>query len=420
MPRFPALPLTLKRDDRGSISMLFGFTALILFGAAGIGLDTLRAHRVATRAVSALDSAALAAARVMSENESLTDAEVIAVARSVFAANTHAFSAQGVTMSPPAVTLNRVNAEVQVTGHMSVATTLGRVVGFDKVDFQKSAVVSFVLRKVELAMVLDVTGSMNDGGKLDAMKAAANDVIETIIDPNNASLTRIALVPYSAAVNVSGYESIASGGDSLDGCVMERLFPEQRDTDAIPGFPQNFAVNGQLNSSSSGRYNCPNATLLPLTNDKASLTSTVNGYAASGWTAGHIGLAWGWNVISQNWASIFTGTNAPGAYGNPNLVKAVLLMTDGEFNTSYTAGTSVEEQTAEATARTMALCNAMKAPDRNIQIYTVAFQAPAAAETLLRNCASSSSHYFDANDNAQLKAAFKEIAKRLQQIRIKQ
>ena len=41
-------------------------------------------------------------------------------------------------------------------------------------------------------------------------------------------------------------------------------------------------------------------------------------------------------------------------------------------------------------------------------------------ENLLRNCATSSSHYFDANDNAQLKAAFKEIAKRLQQIRIKQ
>ena len=262
--------------------MLFGFSALVLFGAAGIGLDSLRAHRIATRASSALDSAALAAARAMSENETLSDAEVIAIAQSVYAANTQGFSAQGVVAGLPAVSLDRNTSTVQISSNMTVATTLGHVVGINTVDFQKSATVSFVLRKVELAMVLDVTGSMNTGGKIDAMKDAATDVIDTIIDPNNPNLTRIALVPYSAAVNVGGFRDQVSGGDSLDGCVMERLFDPNRDTDAVTGGSNNYAVKGQLNEPSNGRYVCPAATLLPLTNVKTLLTSTVNGYSASG------------------------------------------------------------------------------------------------------------------------------------------
>ena len=418
-PRFP-LSSRLAGDRRGSISILFGFSALVLFGAAGVGLNSLRAHRIATRASSALDSAALAAARAMSENESLSDAEIIAIAQGVFAANTHGFSTQGVVAGPPSVVLNRVTSTVVISSNLSVATTLGHVVGVNALDFHKSASVSFVMRKVELAMVLDVTGSMNTGGKLDAMKDAATDVIDTIIDPNNPSLTRIALVPYSASVNVTGYQGTISGGNSLDGCVLERNTAPYRDTDEPPGHHNDFAANGQLNSASNGRYVCPAASLMPLTNDKTCLTNTVNGYVANGATAGHIGLAFGWNTISPNWSSIFTGSNAPSAYGNPNVTKVVLLMTDGDFNTSYTAGTGSAEQTAESNTRTTALCNAMKDPARNIQIYTVAFQAPPAAEALLRNCASSTSHYFDANDNAQLKAAFKEIAKRLQQIRIQQ
>ena len=169
------------------------------------------------------------------------------------------------------MTLDRNTGTVQISSNLSVSTTLGQVVGVNTLDFQKSAVVSFVLRKVELAMVLDVTGSMNDGGKLDAMKDAAADVIDAIVDPNNPNLTRIALVPYSATVNVGGYRDQASGGDSTDGCVMERLSDTYRNTDQAPGHPRNFAVNGQLNSSSNGRYDCPAASLLPLTNNKTAL-----------------------------------------------------------------------------------------------------------------------------------------------------
>lgn len=425
---FLSYPRRLRSSEQGSISLIFGFSIFLMFGVAGIGLDSIRAHRTATTAASALDAAALAAARAMSEDETLSNADIIAVAREHFAANTTTLARQGATWTLPAVVPNRTTGAVQISATMAVKTTLGQVVGLTTISFPKSATVSFVMRKIELALVLDVTGSMCDpnpqpcatGPKIDALKAAATDIINDVIDPLTPSLVRIALVPYSASVNVTGHQDAISGGDSLDGCVMERLFDPERDTDAPPGGGNNYAVNGQLNSSSHGRYRCPGATLLPLTNDKTLLTNTINGYSAQGATAGHIGLAFGWNALSNRWSGIFSGSSAPGPYNAANVTKVVLLMTDGDFNTAYSAGTSNAAQVAESTARTMALCNAMKNGSHNIQIYSVAFQAPTAAETLLRNCASSSSHYFDANDAAQLRAAFKQIAKRMQQIRVTQ
>ena len=47
-----------------------------------------------------------------------------------------------------------------------------------------SFAVELDLKRVELAMVLDITGSMAVSGKLDAMKVAAKEVIDLLIDPS--------------------------------------------------------------------------------------------------------------------------------------------------------------------------------------------------------------------------------------------
>ena len=62
----------------------------------------------------------------------------------------------------------------------------------------------------------------------------------------------------------------------------------------------------------------------------------------------------------------------------------------------------------------------MKGAPSNIRVFTVGFQTDPDAEALLRYCASSSSDYYDARDNAQLLAAFRAIVKQLQVIRVTQ
>lgn len=75
--------------------------------------------------------------------------------------------------------------------------------------------------------------------------------------------------------------------------------------------------------------------------------------------------------------------------------KFMLVMTDGA-NNYYSWDTD-----------TLADCTDAK--DNGIEVYTVAFKAPSSGKTLLKKCASSTGHYFDATQSAQLIAAFKEI-----------
>ncbi len=75
--------------------------------------------------------------------------------------------------------------------------------------------------------------------------------------------------------------------------------------------------------------------------------------------------------------------------------KYILFMTDGANNRS------------SDDARTLNTCRSAKNDD--IIIYTVAFQAPKRGQNLLKSCASSTDHYFEADDAAELISTFKLI-----------
>lgn len=75
--------------------------------------------------------------------------------------------------------------------------------------------------------------------------------------------------------------------------------------------------------------------------------------------------------------------------------KFIVFMTDGDNNYS------------SADTKTKATCDSAKSA--GVQIFTVAFMAPSKGRALLQYCASSSSHYYDAQNAADLVAAFKEI-----------
>ena len=112
--------------------------------------------------------------------------------------------------------------------------------------------------------------------------------------------------------------------------------------------------------------------------------------------------------------------------------KVLILMTDGQFNTYYDwdwvynrrlgrweyvwteiSGSSVSEQRART------LCDNMKSTSRDIVIYSVAFKAPTSAKNLLKYCATNATtHYFDAENGAELRTAFRIIANDVNRLRL--
>ncbi len=67
--------------------------------------------------------------------------------------------------------------------------------------------------------------------------------------------------------------------------------------------------------------------------------------------------------------------------------------------------------------RTQAICDAAK--DQGIIVYTIGFEAPSGGQTVLRNCASSDSHYFDV-EGLEISDAFASIATSIRQLRLTQ
>jgi hypothetical protein len=131
-------------------------------------------------------------------------------------------------------------------------------------------------------------------------------------------------------------------------------------------------------------------------------------------------------MVSPNWSFLWPSESDPKPYGS-KITKAVLLMTDGDFNVAYLNGgetvpwpnPGATDMLVEGSSPNQAkkLCDNMKAA--GVVIYSVAFMAPPAAESLLRECAGNA-NYYDAATTPQLKQAFRDIANKLTSLTISQ
>lgn len=223
---------------------------------------------------------------------------------------------------------------------------------------------------------------------------------------------------------------------SISTCVSERTGP-QAYTDAAPSTAY---VGTNYPSTAADSYSpnpCPSAKITPLTSDKASLKAQINAYAAGGSTAGHIGLAWGWYMVAPNFGYLWpSASQRPAAYKTKDLMKVVILMTDGAFNTPYCNGViaanagsgsgsdddhiNCNATNGDSFSQARALCTAIKNSAYDITLYTVGFDvgSDATAKTFLTDCASDSSKAFFPATGSELKSSFKAIAQEISSLRI--
>jgi len=409
--RVRSLTADFARDERGVVGVLFALSILVLVMIIGVAIDEARLVRSNSKLAAAADAAALAAGRAMLDGQ-LSDADVVEVGEKFFRENLLA-AGEVATINGVRVLPNRQDGTVMVTIDADVPMTLTRVAGFETVGTPVRSVTDFDQRDIELGMALDITGSMG-GRKIQDLKIAAKDLIDILLpDGGTTNTIRIGLAPYSASIRLGAYADLASGGTSTDGCVRERA-GHDAPTDAAPAAGHTFAAGGSPVDidPTEGRqgYVCPGSALTPLTDEPSSLKSTIDGFVASGATAGHIGAQWAWNLVSPEWSGVWPAASRPVPYGEAGTLKAVILMTDGIFNTSYANGHSGPQA--------LSVCSAMK--DQDVVVYTVAFQAPRAADDLLRNCATSPETHFNAGNGDELRAAFQTIANTLNNLRLTQ
>lgn len=399
----------------------------------------------------ALDSAILAAARI----PGIDDAERTAIANQYLQTNLNA-NLRNVTVT---ITTSGTNKKVMSgTASADVPMIAGPMLGFETAKINAYAEVEAAVEsRLELALVLDTTGSMQ-GAKMQTLKTAARDLVESIMDED---LVKVSVVPFAEYVNVGKTHRNHPGIDVppdepgkrkcetrdrneryncrtvpstcwndgvsrpctrqvcdtrkigerehcwmdgrkiWNGCVGSREAPRNTDlrfhTSEVPGLMNQWCNNP----------------LTRLTEKSATVTSAINGLSTGANTYVPTGLIWGWRTLSPGYPfpDGATPTNDP---SKPKVMKAIVLMTDGANTKSKrnNSGWHSGNKRADADRVLTDLCANVKADD--IDLYTIAFEVTdAGTKALLTGCASSADHAYDADDAGSLKLAFAEIAQKL-------
>lgn len=380
------------RQISGATGVVYAVVALPMLAGVGLALDFSRALSAEQALQSSLDSAVLASTRELAD-ATLTDAQVLARASDYFNANLAAANSD-LDCGLPQTVIDRTDFTIVMSVACNMPTTMSGIVGLAQWPISETARGKANITSLDVSLMVDVSGSM-DGPRMDAMKAAARQAVDILITPETGNRVRVAMAPYNAGLNVGTFAEAAFGpGFPGQVCASERTGPDA-DTDAPPG-PGAWI--------STDATTCPSATILPLTFDKAVIETQIQSLVAQGGTAGQLGVAWSWYLISPDWRPFWPTSSKPLETGHPNTKRAVILMTDGSFNTTYGGTGSSSDQAIE-------LCDAMK--DEGILVFSVAFMAPFAGEATLRDCATQPDMYYDASSATELMAAYESIASAL-------
>ncbi len=215
-------------DRRGTMALMIALTLPLVMLCVGIAVDTGRWYGARKTTSSAIDAAVLAGARALQLNPSDPN-NALTVASQVYAANVKdrtPLLSDGVNF---AVADN--GSSIVATGDAKLGTTFLAISGIADLDVVGAAKAKAMVSvggkggsNIEIAVMLDLTGSMcdngvgpcNGGNKMDGLKAAAKDLVEIAVSADQSKYTsKVSLIPFSTRVRV--------GPDGGGGAMMKAL-----------------------------------------------------------------------------------------------------------------------------------------------------------------------------------------------------
>jgi Flp pilus assembly protein TadG len=427
----------LRSDRRGNVSIMFALSLVPMFGLIGLAVDYSRAVGVRTSMHAAIDAAALMLSK---EAYGLTPEQLQTKATQYFTANFQQPEGKDLVVTPTYTSPTPGNWTLTIKVTAKVDTLVMRWVSFQgsgitapsQMELAASSTVHWGMKKLELALALDNTGSMASSSKMTELKKAVKSLLETLQKAEKApGDIKIAIIPFDISVkigsgvvsnslidwvqwdrangscsndNYSSYSSCVNNGKTWtpqshgnwDGCVRDRTYPY--DVQDNPPTTSNTATLYPA-------FECGSlATALPLTSTWTTLTTKVDQMVPAGNTNVTIGLAWAWHALTAQ--APYTGAATPAA----DLDKVIILLTDGINTEAYknSNDTRVTSETA-INDRTKLACDNVRIA--KIKLYTV--RVIDGNADLLRSCATSPDMYYDVKQASDLNAAFTAIANSL-------
>jgi Flp pilus assembly protein TadG len=400
------------RARRGNVAPTFAIAIIPVIGLTGAAVDYSSANGARTDMQAALDTTALALSK---DAANLTQMQLSEKATGYFNANFNNAAAKNVTVTPTYTSPQSGSFVLTVSANGTVDQRFTAVFGQNSLPISASAEVKWGIKRLELAMVLDNTGSMAQSGKMTALKTASHNLLTTL---KNAAKklgdVKVAIIPFDVTVKPgTSYKDefwmdFAQNGiakNSWEGCVQDR--------DKSPNSVNYNVKDTEPTTSDTPTYypavQCGSlATLMPLTDvfdstGLQNLNDKVDAMTPAGNTNTTIGLVWGWHALTPSLP--LTQGSAPAT----DLDKVIIMLTDGD-NTEDRWSTT---QSA-IDGRMQQACANVKAA--NIKVYTV--RVIDGNASLLQGCATNPGMYYDVQQASQLNSVFSSIAQNLASLRI--
>ena len=411
----------------GNVAMMFAIALVPLLVATGGLIDYTRMWTVETK----MQDAADATATMLSKDAAtMTQAQMQAKADAFFAVNFTSPFTNSLVVTP---TYSVAGPSVTVKATAALPTYFLPLIGKTTLPVATSSTVVWGESRLRVALVLDTTGSMNDDGKIAALKTATHNLLKQLKDASHTDGdVYVSIIPFSKDVNAgkanfaaswlrwdlwddvngscsknqyttkttcqnAGKTWTAKNHNTWNGCVTDR--DQSYDTlNTAPGVAATLFPTEQYASCATQ--------LTDLSYDWTALNSAVDALTPNGNTNQAIGLQWGWQSLT---AAPFT---IPAYDPQYKYRKVIILLTDGMNTEDRWYGNS-----NQIDAREKVLCGNLAASD--ISVYTVQVNTGAdPTSQMLKDCATDPSQTFLLTTADAIVTAFASIGTSLSQLRI--
>jgi hypothetical protein len=520
------------RDEEGSL-LIFGiFTFVIVLILAGIGVDIVRHETLRTELQNTTDRAILAAANRE------TTAEAKEVVEDYFAK-------AGLSSYLDEVIVEGVGYGKRVTATVKadIPTFFLRFSGVNNLELNSSGSAEQGMAELEVALVLDVSGSMNNSNRLPNLTVAGQEFAATVFNNSVDGHVAVSVVPYATQVNVGptiASQFLRTDSHETSHCLNFTADDFQTNTvELITGTdPKSYEQTMNFDpwyykepNTGTTLEVCNPATnnrVLPFSTSLSEVSNKIAGLRADGNTSIDVGVKWGMTLLDPSFQDATTvlvteGLDASNA-GRPHeyssaTLKVMVVMTDGVntgqyympdpyrtgdsdiyidpdtdrvsfktvqnscswwagctsttryytphndsyYNNPYDAPASAynsndyaprllvwsevwdrftvdshaytryeasgnsndyytwrdrgRKYIASGTKNARLLDACQEAKNKGILVFTIGFEAPDTGAAVLRSCASSESHYYDA-DGLEIADAFAAVATKITELRL--
>ena len=357
-----------RREEDGSL-LIFGlFCFIMMLLLSGVALDLMRFEERRTTMQNTVDRAVLAAADLQ---QTLAPKDVVK----------DYFIKAG--MTPPKdsdIVVSQGNFNewrtVQVNVREDMPTWFMNMVGVKSLSAPGSGTAEERIGQVEISLVLDVSGSMNSNSRIINLKPAAKAFIDQMFNTVETGKLSISIIPYSTQVSLGTdlMQYFANTAEQTKSSCLEfdaadfsttSLRPKSTPIGAAPaGTDRTYQLNGHFDPfystssiETSGLWNCsPNVSanqnannnrqMTTFSGDRNVLNARIDALVASGNTSIDLGVKWGAGLLDPSMAPVVQNlitrgkvpssfAERPYAYSNKEVLKVIVLMTDGENTTEY-------------------------------------------------------------------------------------